>query len=382
MKNADIAVLVTKVLQNKKRYFEELYRETFRTVYYCCYKALGNEEDAKDATQQVFITLYEKLETLYHPNAFNKFLSTTTRYTCNDIRKAKFRTDAEDIDNYETALPEDNDDFLPAEAFANQELRQKIAKLIETLPEKQREAILLFYFEEKSIKEITEITDSKFDAVNNRLVTARKTLRVHAEELMAVVPVPILTQILQEEAGQVATPEICELAWQNIESTLNLPTTGGGSTAANQAAATATATTTTAVNIAIAATIVAVLAVGGFLAYYVYDNIINPYAAVMAPYENAPEADNNVLEFEPLILAITNRAEFVAFTDLHGFRFLGGYWTSYRGSQMLYFLEHHGNFIYLGYVEDLQEIFHVVYEISDNSAPRITTDDVAAWFLR
>jgi len=409
MKNEEIAVLAEKVLQDKSAYFEELYQETWKTVYYYCYKNLGNEQDAKDAMQTVFVQLYQKLDTLYHPNAFNKFLYTIMRYTCSDFRKAKFRNETEELEDYET-LQDDDSDFLPSEAFEKYEIRQEIAKLVESLPQKQREAIFLFYFEGMSIKEIAEITDSKFDAVNNRLVTARKSLREYAEALigkgalsrvMSIMPTPILTRILTEEAELVATSEICALAWTSISGSLfYMQAAGTGAVVAAEAAAvTATAATSTtaslAVNIAIYTTAAAVVTTGGVLAYQVSENLLSP-PAIVWEYEAEDEAGEetygvsdtfdetfaDTADLELRLSAITSRTELMEFTETHGFRFLGGSWASGRGSQMLFYLEQQDNIIYLGYTEDLQHNFHLTYEIADSSIPRITADGVGDWFLR
>jgi len=403
MKNADIAVLVEKVQKDKQNAFEELYNAIWKTVYYFCYKNLGNEQDAKDAMQTVFIKLYEKIDTLHHPNAFNKFLFTTMKYTCSEFHKATFRNDAEDVDNYEASLLENNAEFLPTEAFENQEIRQEVAKMVEALPEKQREAILLFYFEEKSIKEIAEITGSKFDAVNNRLVTARKTLKERAEALVkkgslnckmaAMSPVPILTKILLEEAGQVATLEVGNLGWQDISSSLDLTAHVGEAVASEIVAETiasqATAAVSTAagigINLAICATIAAAVVTGVFITYSVRDTFnYSPQTAYIYYQETPeiPEADEHSMDLESLIQAITNRAEFIEFTDMYGFTFLGGSRTSDRGSQMLYYLQQQGRLVYLGYTEDLQNNFRVVYEVADSSVPRITSGEVSTWFLR
>ena len=384
MKNEQIAILVEKVQKDKSTYFEELYEATWSTVYYYCYKTLGNEHDAKDAMQTVFIELYKKLDTLYHPNAFNSFLATLMRYTCSNYLRAKLRNTTDDIDDHEATLPEDNTEFLPKEAFEKEEVRREIAKLVESLPEKQREAILLFYFKEKSIKEIAEITESKFDAVNNRLVVARKTLRERAEALikegmmdkvMAGAPVPILTRILLEEAQQIATPEIGELVWRNISKELDIPTQTTAPHTAATATTTASTTAVTGINVGIIAVAIAVLAAVAVLAYYINDNFFNqPAPEAVAYFEAEP--------FNFFIPDITNRVQFVEFTDTHGFRFLGGSRTSYSGSQMLYYLQYRDYLIHLGYIEDLQNNFQVVYQITDNNAPRITTEEIATWFTQ
>jgi len=401
MKNADIAVLVKKAQENKEG-FGDLYKAMWGTAYYYCLRMLGNKQDAEDATQTVFVKLYRNLSSpssgAYHPEAFNKFLYTTMKYTCIDFHKAKSRNETEEIEHYDISLFEENTEFLPAAAFDNEEWRNQVVKLVAALPDKQKEAILLFYFDEKPVKEIAEITDSKVDAVKNRLMAARKTLKERAEVLikegamdrtLAIIPIPLLTQILQADAAQVATLEAEQVIWSRIATEIGLPAgTNPADASANQAqaattqGAAASATTATTVNIALA--VCALVAVGtlAFGAYYVNETFIQPLIAAADTNNSQPiPATMAIMEIEPLIREIQTRAEFVDFIQTHGFSLIGGNRSSYSGDQVLYFAEHESSFIYVGYLLDLEGNFRVVYETTDNTMPRIRPDEVRNWFF-
>jgi len=398
MKNKEIAVLVKKVQKDKKGSFEELYREIWNTVYYFCYKSLGNEQDAKDAMQTVFMQLYNQIDTLRVPAAFNKFLHIIMRATCSNFYKSKEGKDTDEIEVYES-VPEEKAEFLPDEAYERQDVRDEIAKMIKDLPVKQREAILLFYYEGMSIKEIAEITGSKFDAVNNRLVTARKSLRERAEILikkgalnytMAIIPIPILTRILREEAQQIATPEICELAWQGICASCGIVIAGIAGAAAATTATTTASTTTAATssvltNVAICLTCAAVVATGGFLAYHVNDNFINPpVIEEVYNYDVSYETDEYDFDSEyliNLIRAINSRVDFMEFVDVYDAVFLSGASLVGAEEKMLFYLEETERFIYFGYIENAENGFRVVYEIAEDRMS-FTDEQVDEWFER
>ena len=386
MKNEEIAVLVGQVQKDKKTHFGLLYKEIWNTVYYYCYKNLGNEQDASDAMQTIFMKLYNTFDSLENPFAFNKFLRTIMTYTCADFHRANYRGETDELENYDEVLEEENKDFLPEEAFEREDVRREITKMIQVLPAKQREAILFFYYDDLSIKEIAEITNSNIPAVKNSLVRARLSLRERADELikkgaitrtMVILPLPILTRILLWEAEQVATPEIGEATWENICNELGISPTATLSSTAT----TATTSSTVGINIAIGACAAAVLATGVWFAYYTNENIINP-PAIIEYYEDLYETGANMIDFAIIIREIINRTEFDEFVDTYGFRFIGRDWTSETGHQMLYFLEHRNQFIYVGFTEDLQNNFRVVYEITDNDQSRITAEEIPAWFAR
>jgi RNA polymerase sigma-70 factor (ECF subfamily) len=55
--------------------------------------------------------------------------------------------------------------------------RDNLRKIIETLPESQKEVVLLFYFEHLKFKEIAELTNSKINTVLGRMHRAIENLR-------------------------------------------------------------------------------------------------------------------------------------------------------------------------------------------------------------
>jgi len=389
MTNKEIAKLVERVQKKEKGAFEALYNTVLKTVYYRCLKNLGNEQDANDATQNVFINLYNGLNDLKHPNVFNKFMYKTIDYACLNLRKKKSHDVADELEAYES-MAEDNAEFLPDAAYEREDIREQIAKMIETLPQKQRDAILFFYYDDVPIKQIAEIMDSEVGTVKANLFKARKTLRERAEALikegalnytMAIVPIPILTRILLEEANRVVTPEVCETIWQGVCAGLGIAATATAGTVAAEAATTATTTTTTTAattgiftNLAIVATCASMLVVGVFIGYQVNENFMNPPPAIVETYNE--DAITDILD---LIRGITNRVEFTEFVEEFGFTLLGASFGEVN--QRLYYLEQFERFIYLGYIETAQGEFRVVYEAAENRIP-LTDVEIEAWFNR
>ena len=67
--------LVEATKRGDKKAFEELYRETERSVYFTCLKLLANEDSAKDAMQDTFMTALDKLDTLDDGAKFPKWIN-------------------------------------------------------------------------------------------------------------------------------------------------------------------------------------------------------------------------------------------------------------------------------------------------------------------
>ncbi|MBQ8166495.1 MAG: hypothetical protein IJZ96_05590, partial [Lachnospiraceae bacterium] len=55
MKDKQIKKLVEAMEKGDNKAFEKLYEETSKTVYFICLSFLGNEQDAQDVMQEVYI---------------------------------------------------------------------------------------------------------------------------------------------------------------------------------------------------------------------------------------------------------------------------------------------------------------------------------------
>lgn len=182
MKNQELAQIVERVWKDKNN-FEELYSATFNTVYHLSYMMMGNDSDAEDVVQEVFIKIHSKIYSLKESIAFNRWMNRVVMNTCKDHLRKKGK-DVEDIDfenedksMMETYLEEDYIDFLPEELVNKKEVQLIVGKTIQELPEKQKQVILMYYYEDMKAEEIAEVLDCSLTAVYNRLLYARDTLK-------------------------------------------------------------------------------------------------------------------------------------------------------------------------------------------------------------
>lgn len=196
--------------------FEELYKQTEHTVYFTCLKLIGNEHDAKDVMQETYIKAFEKLPEL---SDFSKFPAWLNRIAVNNC-KMLFRKPKDD---YLEDMPEqmseltDEDTLTPEDYVYDAEKRRVVMDIIDTkLSEAQRQTVILYYFNEMSVTEIAAVMECPEGTVKYRLSAARDKIReavlIHekksGDRLHAVVPVPILTQILRKEAEETIVPKI------------------------------------------------------------------------------------------------------------------------------------------------------------------------------
>ena len=160
--------------------------ETFRdSIYYQIYKTVDNDvELAEDLTQDTFIEILETIGQLQEPAAFVTWSKQIAYHKCTGyFKKRKEILLDENEDGYSVfdTVQEDREEFIPDEALDKEDLKQTIQNMIRELPEEQRSAILLRYFNEISVKEIAQIQGVTEGTVKSRLNYGRKAIRQAVE---------------------------------------------------------------------------------------------------------------------------------------------------------------------------------------------------------
>ena len=206
--------LVKKSQSGEPGAMEELLRAAYTPVSYQCRRFLKTGQDAEDVTQEILILLYEKLDTLREPEAFWGWMNQITVNCCKSaIARSPSRKEApilEDEEGYSILDSLENEDkqLMPEDAFDNAETARMIGGIVDELPEPQRICILLYYYNEMSVKEIAETIEAPENTVKSRLNYARKAIKekVLAYEkrqglrLHSLAPIPLLFYFLHRDA--------------------------------------------------------------------------------------------------------------------------------------------------------------------------------------
>ena len=161
--------------------------ETFQSdIYYFILKTVNNDRDlAEDLTQDTFVTILEKIHDLQEPAAFVTWSKQIAYSKCTGFfKKHKELLADEDEDGYSVfdTLEEENEEFIPGAALDKEDLRKAIIGMINDLPEEQKAAVLLRYFNEISVKDIAQIQGVSEGTVKSRLNYARKAIKQSVEE--------------------------------------------------------------------------------------------------------------------------------------------------------------------------------------------------------
>jgi len=169
MQKAKEDLLVIAAQQGNERAFAFLFKYYQPPLLRFVYKLCNDQQLSHDAIQNAWIQLARNIRKLEDPRAFKSWVFKTTRWCVYELmRKSKREENVFDTEvcPEEVATPETG----KALQIDN------LIELINQLPEIDKEAIYLFYYEDMKINEISQILGIPSGTIKSRLNRARKTL--------------------------------------------------------------------------------------------------------------------------------------------------------------------------------------------------------------
>lgn len=154
----------------EKRKIELLYERYNRLMYSIAYQSLQNTYDAEDATYSAWEKIIKNMDKIgeVDDQETKGFVAIVVKRTVIDMCRKKKRQSEVSWEELEGVEAETSDDK------AHQSL--EVMDLLDSLPYKYREVLLLFYCNELSIKDISSVLGLKEGSVASRLSRARKML--------------------------------------------------------------------------------------------------------------------------------------------------------------------------------------------------------------
>lgn len=168
--------------------FTRLITKHQRAVVGTIGKMTNFSADTEDLSQQVFLRIW-KAAPKYQPTAkFTTFLFTIARNLVFNYTKKKSRTHEHSLegqeDEWHQQLADPTLSTQPDQRLEQSELRSAIDAAIQSLPEKQRLAVVLRRYEKMPYEEIAATLELSVSAVKSQLFRARTALREQLEKFM------------------------------------------------------------------------------------------------------------------------------------------------------------------------------------------------------
>ena len=176
-----LARLIERAAAGDMAAFEEIMKHSEQRVMRMTWRMLGNEADARDAAQEVFLRVYKYLGRFKQDQPFFAWVYQITINVCRDIAKKRqqYNTQFTSLENGDNEAAYISDDQADAEeTLIRGQERELIMKAIATLPERERAAILLRDLEGLSTDEVAHVMRSTATTVRSQISSARQKIRV------------------------------------------------------------------------------------------------------------------------------------------------------------------------------------------------------------
>jgi len=149
-------------------------------LLYLSYTYLKDRHMAEDVVQDVYIRCYNHLAQFRHDSSVKTWLYSITVNRCKDLlRSASYRNVI--LNPFRLHSERSSEPSIESQ-FMKKSDSELLARRVLELPIKYREVIILFYFEELGIQEISDLLNLKVNSVKSRLHRGRKLLGKKYEE--------------------------------------------------------------------------------------------------------------------------------------------------------------------------------------------------------
>jgi len=159
--------IVKKAKQGDVNAIEQILMENMQSMYRVAFSILKTEEEISDAVSNTVVIVFEKIQTLRNEEFFKTWLTRILINECYKICKQNKKIIYLENCNQETLSYNDT--------YTDFEVRNMVKQLDKDL----KEIVVLYYFEDFSVKEISKIVKIPEGTVKSRLSRARNELEKH-----------------------------------------------------------------------------------------------------------------------------------------------------------------------------------------------------------
>lgn len=158
--------------------FASIYREHHKAIYYLTLRMLSDPQKAEDATHDVFLKAYRKMDQFRGESSWRTWLYRIAINHCRNLQQSWH--DRHMLNNVDEVVwettPAGGDS--PLRVLETKELGQRIQQALDGLPHEYRLLLLLVADAEMSYEQVGTLTNQTADAVRGKLHRARKAFGV------------------------------------------------------------------------------------------------------------------------------------------------------------------------------------------------------------
>ena len=205
--------LVERARKGDQTAISELYEQSYSEAFYAVKSIIRDEDAVYDILQDAYLKAFTHLDGFAGNDKFVPWVRQIAANTARDWLKKKrpllfseLETGEEGADPIEERFADENPAAMPEQVLDESETKRLLQEIIGELPEDQRAAIGMYYYEEMSVKEIAAAMGASENAVKSRLLYGRRKIETKVRDLekkgtklYGLAPIPFLLWLLRGE---------------------------------------------------------------------------------------------------------------------------------------------------------------------------------------
>lgn len=186
-KPSDNELIARYLREQNPEYFTALYRRYAGKVFAKCISMLGDEGQARDAVQDIFIKVFLNLSRFGEQSSFSTWLYSITYNFCIDIIRKKKKTSLILLDD--VGRVGDEPELEIPDSVLLEMKHDRLEKVLAQMNEGDRIILLMKYMDDMSIKDIADFFQKTESAIKMQIMRAKMKAQAIYNELYASDPI-------------------------------------------------------------------------------------------------------------------------------------------------------------------------------------------------
>ena len=191
---AEEASIIAELKSGSEEAYSWLISHYHQPVYSLVYRILGDQADAADTTQEVFLKVFRGMKRFNGESSLKTWLYRIAVHEASNQRRWWFRHKSRET-SMEAQPDADGNSFglcdilvdqgeSPLDACAHEEIRARVEQELKQVPEPYRTTVVLRDIEGLSYEEVAEVLQISLGTVKSRLIRGREALRKRLESFV------------------------------------------------------------------------------------------------------------------------------------------------------------------------------------------------------
>lgn len=175
----DLLDTINRFLNGEAEAYDDLYERTIQNVYKNVHFLIDEKADVDDVVQDIYIQVYKSLRKYDRERPFKPWLTGIVIKTIQTYRRKswmRLRISKKAEDTKQVTVPDFSNDIV--DKISNQHL----VDLVNQLPYKLKQVVILRYLNDYSQEEVARILDIPIGTVKSRIHASLKKLSAHGKE--------------------------------------------------------------------------------------------------------------------------------------------------------------------------------------------------------